>query len=80
MNTKYQNPIAKALSKKPSRRLAINAHCYMCMGGSNTDLRTRKNVVSLIRWCNNKNCPLSHFRPYTPSSQQVKQHNEEYLK
>ena len=63
---RLQNPIAKGL-RSTSLRDSINAHCYMCMGGSKQDVKTHKNVVSYIQGCNNKNCPLWSVRPFTPS-------------
>lgn len=74
---KYLNPMAKAKNNSPSLRLAVNAHCYMCMGGSEKDLRTLKSIVSDIRGCTSNLCPLRPVRPFTPSSKQVNKHEPE---
>ncbi len=62
------NPIAKARRKPGSLRLAVNAHCYMCMGGDMNDFRTRTAVISDIRWCHSRICPLVSLRGFTPSN------------
>lgn len=64
------NPIAKSKTNPTSLRLAVNAHCYMCMGGDKEDLKTQGSVVSLIKGCKSKMCPLLLVRPFIPSSQQ----------
>ena len=55
------NPMAKAKRDPKSLRLAINAHCYMCMGGSETDLRTANSVLSLVKGCTSELCPANHI-------------------
>lgn len=46
------------LEKNPtSLRLAVNAMCYMCFGGT-------KNCADDIRNCTSKECPLYKVRPY----------------
>lgn len=66
---KYHNPVAKAKINSASLRLSVNAHCYMCMGGSKTDLKTLNSIVSDIRGCTSHICPLLTVRPFTPSKQ-----------
>lgn len=61
------NPLAKAKKTPTSLRLAVNAHCYSCMGGDKADLRTQNSVVSSIRECASSICPLLPVRPFTPS-------------
>ena len=67
---KHHNPLAKSNANPTSLRLAVNAHCYLCMGGDKGDLRTQKSVVSLIRGCTSNICPLLLIRPFNPLSQQ----------
>lgn len=62
-----QNPISKYKQNPMSLRSAINAHCYVCMGGSEADLRTKNRVVSDIKACASKVCPLLTVRPFNPS-------------
>ncbi len=64
------NPMAKSKANPASLRLAVNAHCYMCMGGEEDDLRTQGSVVSLIKGCRSSICPLIFVRPFNPSLQQ----------
>jgi len=59
-----QNPLAKGMTST-SLRNAVNAHCYMCMGGQADDLRTRNSVVNDIRACASEVCPLACVRPFT---------------
>lgn len=65
------NPIAKSKRNPSSLRLAINAHCYMCMGGEEIDLRTRKTSQSGIRACASTNCPLWPVRRVNARNEQV---------
>lgn len=74
---KCLNPMAKAKNNSPSLRLAVNAHCYMCMGGSDKDLRTQNSVVSLIKGCKSSVCPLLEIRPYTRLKKQINKHKQE---
>ena len=57
------NPIAKAKSQKPSLRLAVNAHCYMFMGGEITDPKTRNSILQDVYQCASEICPLRPVRP-----------------
>lgn len=58
------NPISKSKSHPLSLRLAINAHCYKCMGGSEEDLKTKISVVQDIRECDSEVCDLQPVRPF----------------
>ena len=58
------NPISKSKSHPLSLRLAINAHCYQCMGGSQEDVKTKISVVQLIRRCDSEICVLRPLRPF----------------
>ena len=62
-----QNPLARAKRKPGSLRCAVDAHCYMCMGGDESDLRTRKSVLTDIRWCTSLACPLAPVRGFIQS-------------
>lgn len=74
---KFYNSMAKAKINPISLRLAVNAHCYMCMGGSDKDLRTQNSVVSLIKGCSSSICPLLPVRPFNPLRKQVSKHKQE---
>ena len=66
-----KNPIARYVKNPTSLRLAIDAHCYVCMGGSEGDLTTLKSVVSEIRACRSNVCSLRLVRSLKPSSEGV---------
>jgi len=59
---KYKNPIHISLLNPNSRKLAINAKCFDCCGGINSD--DNKGVKSEIKNCEITNCSLHNFRPY----------------
>jgi len=59
---KYKNPIQTHLLNSNSRKLAINAKCFDCCGGINSD--NNKGIKSEIRNCEITNCSLYKFRPY----------------
>lgn len=61
-----QNPLTRAKRNPGSLRNAIDAHCYMCMGGEERDVKTRNNIVTLIRDCESEVCPLRPVRGFTP--------------
>jgi len=63
---KYQNPISKYKQKPLSLRCAVNAHCYICMGGAEADIKTKGSIISDIKGCASKVCPLLSVRPFTP--------------
>lgn len=66
-----KNPIARYVKNPTSLRLAIEAHCYLCMGGAEGDFTTLKSVVSDIRACRSKYCYLRLVRSLKPSSDNV---------
>ena len=70
MNTN-QNPLSKGINSR-SLRKSVNAQCYGCVGGHIDDLRTRISVVSYIRGCESKLCPLWNVRPFTLSKRPSK--------
>lgn len=70
MNTN-QNPLRKGINSC-SLRKSVNAFCYQCMSGEIDDLRTRISVVSYIRGCESKLCPLWNIRPFTSSKRTSK--------
>ena len=53
------DPIQKLAKNPTNRRLAINAHCWGCMGGG-ADANTRGS----IRDCTITGCALWYVRPY----------------
>jgi hypothetical protein len=62
LGKKYKNPIESHLLTPNSRKLAINAKCFECCGGNNSD--DNKGVKAEIRHCSIKECALYNFRPY----------------
>lgn len=54
------NPMEKAAKNPTSLRLAINAKCFDCVGGSNADGGFRGS----IRTCPSTRCSLHSVRPY----------------
>ena len=53
------DPVARAREKPASRRLAVRAYCWLCMGGGKN-----VNTQNMIRDCPTENCTLHHRRPY----------------
>jgi len=53
------DPAIKALSNPKSRRLAINAYCWDCMGGGK-----QANVQRTIQECGISGCMIHPVRPY----------------
>lgn len=56
-------PPEKAARDPTSRRLAINAYCWTCQGGGGDP-----GVLTRIRECPSKRCPLYAVRPYRPKA------------
>ena len=56
------NPIEKLKENPTSLRLAINAMCYSCMGGTATS--KSNNTRGDIRGCTAIDCALYNVRPY----------------
>lgn len=56
-------PIIKARANPGSLRLAINAKCCECMGGSNEPGWRRE-----VRECSSRTCPLYPVRPFRQSA------------
>ena len=59
------NPIVKAEKNLKSLRMAIDAHCYLCMGGEKSDKNTRKTVLKDVSTCKSVVCPLHSVRRVT---------------
>jgi hypothetical protein len=57
-----RNPMAKSSANPASLRLAINAKCYECFGGSIFDPQTRQGIIADIRRCSANQCPLYAVR------------------
>jgi hypothetical protein len=56
------NPMQRFLAAdKPTRKQAIDAMCWTCMGG---DEGTSPGVRESIRDCSSRYCPLVTLRPY----------------
>ena len=53
------DPVAKAAADPHSRRKAINAYCWQCMGGG-----SHPNVQHMIAGCGIDTCLIHHVRPY----------------
>ncbi len=62
LGKKHNNPIQSYELKPNSRKLAINAKCFNCCGGNNSD--DNKGVKAEIRHCPITDCSLYSFRPY----------------
>ncbi len=62
LGRKYKNPIQSYKLKPNSRKLAINAKCFECCGGNNSD--DNKGVKAEIKHCSITDCTLYNFRPY----------------
>ena len=58
----YRNPIARAAANSKSLRLAINAKCYECFGGSILDINTQRGILADIRGCTAPWCPIYPVR------------------
>jgi hypothetical protein len=56
------NAVLKNVGNVSSRRLAIKAMCFHCMGC--TEDHYEYGVKDDIRNCTSPMCPLWHFRPY----------------
>lgn len=57
------NLIRKHLANPSSRKLAIDAFCFHCMGGTKEETPD-PGWRELIRTCTCLDCPLYLFRPY----------------
>ncbi len=73
----FHNPLTRAKRTPNSLRNAIDAHCYMCMGGEEADLKTRTSIVSMIQDCESEVCPLRPVRGFTPSNPQGNRQDKE---
>jgi hypothetical protein len=49
--------------ENPTRKNAINAMCYQCMGGEETVHVV--GIIADIKCCGSHKCPLHPWRPYT---------------
>jgi hypothetical protein len=58
----YINAIDKLAKTKPTRALAIKAHCQACTGCTATHNEAGSNTE--IKNCTVTSCPLHFFRPY----------------
>ena len=57
-----KNPLQRYLeAASPTRKQAVDAMCYRCMGASDTD---QNGVREEIRGCTSPACPLYAFRPH----------------
>jgi len=56
---KRSTPIDRLRRKPGSRKAAIDAFCWDCMGGDGN-----VGVTRMIRDCTSPSCPLFSFRPY----------------
>ena len=61
-NVQCRNPIDKSMRNPRSLRLAINAKCYECLGGSSRDQNTQRSVLRGIRECSAYWCPIYPVR------------------
>ena len=66
MSEARDNPIIKALHGDRSLAVSIKGYCYDCMGGWESDEKTRKTVTAAIRACEDRACALWFVRPYRP--------------
>ena len=57
------NLIIKSNEDPASRKKAIYAFCFSCMGGNKNELPD-PGYKNNIRFCTDKECPLYRFRPY----------------
>ena len=57
------NLIRKHLANPSSRKLAIDAFCFHCMGGTKDEMPDPA-WKELIRTCTDFDCPLRSNRPY----------------
>jgi hypothetical protein len=60
------NLVVKSLAKPNSLRLAINAMCFQCFGGTAKDMPD-SGWKKLIGTCTAKGCALWNHRPYRDS-------------
>lgn len=59
----WTSPLEKWVRNPKSLRMAINAHCWQCVGGSNSS-EGRILTMREIRDCRSEVCPLNTVRPY----------------
>ena len=57
------NLIRKHLANPSSRKMAIHAFCFHCVGGTEEELPD-PGWKDLIRTCTSPKCPLYLYRPY----------------
>lgn len=62
MRNKTRNPAERfAAAPKPTRKQAVDAMCWQCMGGTEDHA---EGVREEIRHCTATRCPLYTLRPY----------------
>ncbi|MFZ5483492.1 MAG: hypothetical protein ACOZB0_04605 [Pseudomonadota bacterium] len=56
------DPVAAAQAQPRSKQKAINAFCYLCMGGADTEHPSL--TKARVRDCPTDTCPLHPHRPW----------------
>jgi hypothetical protein len=62
-DTREHNLIKKLKETPGSRKMAINAKCFECLGGTEKYMPD-PGWKEAIRGCSSYGCPLREFRPY----------------
>ena len=62
--TNKRNPLKKAEDNPQSLRFAINANCFQCMGGHESDPFVTKEMRIEVAKCTSPACPLYRHRPW----------------